>query len=314
MQPAASRQIFRRLLLPSLVVLLGHLHTSARASDTAIRVGVYIGPGCSARGAANVPTVLAYPGSGLAVTTLSADDIRNASRLGRAHFDVLFFPGGSGSDMAAALGPAGRRNVQTFVAEQGGGYCGVCAGAYLAEQHLNMSAFADEPRPDIDEGVDMLASNNNNKEKLSNERGDGNCTLMVSSVGAAALPGLPVAALEAQLTFYANGPVMRQLDELPANVSSPAVLLLYTSPSVPLEKSYQGPWAGRGAVAVGSNSYGRGRVLVSGPHPETDQLDFPARSGPPSAPGSPHALLLQAYVHAVAPTPTQQSACDTKVY
>ena len=46
-------------------------------------------------------------------------------------FDVVVFPGGSGSKQAQALGPEGRRAVQQFV-HGGGGYVGICAGAYLA--------------------------------------------------------------------------------------------------------------------------------------------------------------------------------------
>eukprot|EP01047_Picozoa_sp_COSAG01_P008414 COSAG01_NODE_332_length_18712_cov_41.424358_13_plen_75_part_00 len=45
-----------------------------------------------------------------------------------------------------------------------------------------------------------------------------------------------------------------------------------------------------------SNLYRGGGVVVSGPHPETDQLDFPDRDGPPSDPRSVEARLLQAYV------------------
>ena len=42
-----------------------------------------------------------------------------------------FFSGGSGSRQANTIGLAGRENVQRFV-KAGGGYVGICAGAYLA--------------------------------------------------------------------------------------------------------------------------------------------------------------------------------------
>jgi hypothetical protein len=41
------------------------------------------------------------------------------------------FTGGSGSAEAGGLGEKGREEVRTFVRE-GGGYVGICAGAYLA--------------------------------------------------------------------------------------------------------------------------------------------------------------------------------------
>ena len=46
-------------------------------------------------------------------------------------FDVVVFPGGSGSKEAAAIGTDGCKAVKEFV-EAGGGYIGICAGAFLA--------------------------------------------------------------------------------------------------------------------------------------------------------------------------------------
>ena len=55
--------------------------------------------------------------------------------------------------------------------------------------------------------------------------------------------------------------------------------------------------AGFDAAAVVVNGYNhRGSVLISGPHPETNQMDFPDLDGPPAAPGSIKAALLQSYV------------------
>lgn len=46
-------------------------------------------------------------------------------------FDVLLVPGGSANKDSCLLGSRGRQAVQRFV-RNGGGYCGVCAGAFLA--------------------------------------------------------------------------------------------------------------------------------------------------------------------------------------
>eukprot|EP00927_Polykrikos_kofoidii_P046448 TRINITY_DN40692_c0_g1_i1.p1 TRINITY_DN40692_c0_g1~~TRINITY_DN40692_c0_g1_i1.p1 ORF type:complete len:784 (+),score=93.20 TRINITY_DN40692_c0_g1_i1:185-2353(+) len=46
-------------------------------------------------------------------------------------FDVLVVPGGSAATDSILLGPLGLAAVRSFV-RQGGSYCGVCAGAYLA--------------------------------------------------------------------------------------------------------------------------------------------------------------------------------------
>lgn len=55
-----------------------------------------------------------------------------------ARFDVLVFPGGSGSKQGKALGEHGRQNVRGFI-NDGGGYLGICAGAYLSSSHYDWS-------------------------------------------------------------------------------------------------------------------------------------------------------------------------------
>ena len=47
-------------------------------------------------------------------------------------YDVIIFPGGSGMAQSLSLGEDGRAAVVDFV-KNGGGYIGICAGAYLAQ-------------------------------------------------------------------------------------------------------------------------------------------------------------------------------------
>eukprot|EP00928_Gymnodinium_smaydae_P040604 TRINITY_DN27521_c0_g1_i1.p1 TRINITY_DN27521_c0_g1~~TRINITY_DN27521_c0_g1_i1.p1 ORF type:complete len:300 (-),score=57.87 TRINITY_DN27521_c0_g1_i1:81-980(-) len=51
-------------------------------------------------------------------------------------FDVLIVPGGSAAVDARLLGQAGLEAIRDFV-RRGGGYCGVCAGAFLALRYEN---------------------------------------------------------------------------------------------------------------------------------------------------------------------------------
>ena len=60
---------------------------------------------------------------------ISAADVQD--ELALRGFDVLVVPGGSAGQQAEELGPAGLGNIRQFV-RRGGGYCGICAGAYLA--------------------------------------------------------------------------------------------------------------------------------------------------------------------------------------
>src|SRR3954452_20764336 len=101
-----------------------------------IRVLIYDDAGGGGQGPANVSKCLAAAkGKKFTYAIVSAEQIR-AGRLKEA--DVLVQPGGSGSGQAAALKPEGRDAIKEFV-RGGGGYVGICAGAYLASADYTWS-------------------------------------------------------------------------------------------------------------------------------------------------------------------------------
>ena len=273
-----------------------------------IRVALYRGKGDSVRGQHNTQIVLDYEGSGIEVENVTADVIQNG--LNRSKYDVVFFPGGGGRSQSNALGETGRENVRKFIA-MGGGYIGVCAGAYLALGHseLNISgAYAEVTYHG------------------KSSRGDGNASVTLTADGVTAFKPYNVSALQVQTQnlFYANGPTMKFTGAATRDSEAKA-LMNFSSDSVPIEKHYVGPTAGKGLLAVIHHRYSlidyyshhgisipdnfdhteavanAGRVLLSGPHPETDQDDFEDRDGPPAAPTDVRAKILQAYVKLVAP-------------
>lgn len=277
---------------------------SRDASTTS--VAVYVGDGTTARARRNPIAVFNRAGTGVRAVNFTTSDV--SRHLNTSNYDAVLFPGGGGGEEASALGAAGQAAVRSFVSA-GGGYVGICAGAFLAMQHLGMSLCRDIPRP-----------------VPGKERGDGNVTLSLSSAGSRALSGFNVtrARLNGLLVFYANGPVMELENHpsAPARVRDragllwdPEVLLTFQSKSVPIEAGYSGPYAGGGAAAVCSNRYRAsaeddgGVVLVSGPHPETDQMNFPARSGPPARWGSERAALLVSYVKHAAGAKEEHTRC-----
>eukprot|EP00051_Salpingoeca_urceolata_P009562 m.115924 g.115924 ORF g.115924 m.115924 type:complete len:278 (-) comp16360_c0_seq1:111-944(-) len=268
---------FARAFAATAVALLLQLAVADK-----INVGVYVGPGASTRAKANVPHVLAYPDSGLDVVTFNVSDL-TLNRDGLLNkTSVILFPGGGGTEMANALGNRGLATLRSYIAS-GKGYVGICAGAYLAISHLHVSAFYDEPRP-----------------VHGKDRGDGNVTLALTDAGVETFPAVSPAELNDTLVFYANGPVMQQ-DAKPVSplVSGAEALATYTSESVPIERHYH-EHSGHGRIAIGINKYAKGTVVISGPHPETNQMDMPKTDGPPSAPDSVRAKLLQSYVKAAA--------------
>lgn len=92
-----------------------------------LKIAIYEGDGSGAKGIAAV-TQRAEQLAGAKVTSVKAAELGTRDL---SEFDVVIFSGGSGSAQSKAIGEAGRKNVREFV-ERGGGYLGICAGAYLA--------------------------------------------------------------------------------------------------------------------------------------------------------------------------------------
>lgn len=66
------------------------------------------------------------------VMNITAQNVKKlTSNAGSWPYDVIVFPGGSGSGQAKAIGVQGISNLRKFV-KSGGGFIGTCGGAYLA--------------------------------------------------------------------------------------------------------------------------------------------------------------------------------------
>lgn len=123
------RILVRRLLLDLRMidpeVVTPNTMTSADA-DT-VKVAVYDSIGTGGKG---VPSILRQlgPHRRFEAERMCITDMRAGAL---AAFDCVVFSGGTGSGQGLALGDDGRAAVARFV-KGGGGYVGVCAGAYLA--------------------------------------------------------------------------------------------------------------------------------------------------------------------------------------
>ncbi len=92
----------------------------------------------------------AWDAFGVATVRVLADDIRHGALM---QVDVLEVPGGWAGDYAAALGEDGLDAIRAFVSG-GGGYFGICAGAYLASSRVRWSGLPIRYGLDL---VDVLA-------------------------------------------------------------------------------------------------------------------------------------------------------------
>lgn len=209
------------------------------ASPRPIRIALYDGPGSGDSGIDNVEE-RARQLPGAEITRLTPAQVAGEELKGR--FDVIVFSGGSGSKQGAAIGEAGRAKVREFV-RNGGGYLGVCAGAYLACANYDWS----------------LAILDARTVSPKWRRGRAFLDLRVDSAGRE-LFGTVEQPFKVR---YNNGPVIKPMgrEDIP-DYSTVATFLT--------EVAENGTPAGvqTGSPAMALGSFGQGRVFVSSPHPE----------------------------------------------
>lgn len=205
-----------------------------------LRIGIYRGPGS---GESNVlpveqrlQQVPEFRLSRIPPEAFASTDLA-------AHYDVLVFAGGTGRSQANAIGPEGRAAVREFV-RGGGGYLGICAGAYLA-----CSGF--------EWGLGILDA-----RTVSPKWQRGRANLEVAATPASAeLFGLREDGFKIR---YVNGPVIRPHGR-PDIPDYETVLTFRTE----IAENDSPVGVQIGAPAVARAPFGSGRVLISSPHPES---------------------------------------------
>jgi type 1 glutamine amidotransferase len=164
-------------------------------------------------------------------------------------FDTVVFPGGSASQQAKAIGDAGRAKLKDYV-KNGGGYVGICAGAYLACTNFEWS-------------LGIL-----NARTVSSKwmRGSGYVDLEVAHDGRPILGDVG----EVFKVRYNNGPIIKPSAQ--ADLPSYRALSFFRT-EVAKNGTPVGVMVDSPAQAV--STYGKGRVFISSPHPEnTPGLEF----------------------------------------
>lgn len=159
-------------------------------------------------------------------------------------FDVIVFPGGMASDQFHALGPEGRDEVRAFVRD-GGGYVGLCAGAYLA---------ANEAYP---WGLGLVDAQIVDPEHW--ERGTGSVEVELTALGRTVIGGAPRPASY----YYANGPILAPGGDPDLDDYRTLAVFLTT-----VSENGADPGVMLGAPAVILGDYGAGRAILSSGHAE----------------------------------------------
>jgi glutamine amidotransferase-like uncharacterized protein len=156
---------------------------------------------------------------------------------------AIIFTGGSGSKQSKTLGADGVAKVRRFV-QDGGGYVGICAGAYLACEGFSW-------------GLKILDA-----KTVSNkwQRGVGDVKLEFTPLGKELLGYEPEKLYDIR---YANGPIY-----MPAKAEGIPDFepLAYFRTELAKNGSPVGVMVNSAAMVRGS--FGKGRILCSSPHPE----------------------------------------------
>ena len=136
-QPVSKRTRQHRIMVSTALLELGMLQDiqvgclMPSLGAGRLRVGVFDDAGASE---SKVMRVL-DPADNLLATVFGPKDVKSEVL---SQFDVLIFPGGSGSAQGKAIGAKGREVIRDYV-QSGGGVIGICAGAYLCSSHYQWS-------------------------------------------------------------------------------------------------------------------------------------------------------------------------------
>jgi hypothetical protein len=210
----------------------------AQGRPAAIRIAVYRDVGVG-RSVGNLLSVL-EGADGLHVEKVAAEEVRNGVLGG---FAVLIHPGGSGSKQGKQLGEEGREAVRSFV-RGGGGFIGICAGAYLASADYPWSLHI------LDAKV---------LDRKHWARGNGTVRVGLTDQGRAILdtdsPDVNI--------YYGQGPLLAPAGD--ADIPDYIALGAYET-EIAKNGAPSGVMIGTTAIAAGT--FGCGKVLCFSPHPE----------------------------------------------
>lgn len=214
------------------------LSVATAAEPKPIRVALYDDKGATGEG---IPRVTEQLGK---TTDIKVTKVKGADIAGGVlkDFDVVIFTGGSGRTEAEAVTEKGREEVREFV-RNGGGYVGICAGAYLA-----CSGFS--------WGIGIL-----NAKTVSPKwrRGRGEVQIETTALAKETVGLAP----EKRGIRYGNGPILTpdSRPDLPAYEPLAHYRTELAENDSPVGVMINSP-------AIVRATLGKGRIIASSPHPE----------------------------------------------
>ena len=188
---------------------------------------------------------------GCSFTTVRGQDIRNGCL---DEYDVLIWPGGHYPAYWGEVGPEGKTEIQKFVSE-GGGYLGICAGAYYAADYMVWMDDDAYPPPDYkvegdEENLDLFP---------------GVAYGPIFEIADRPEPGWAMTEIN----------IVDQTHPIIESMPNPMTMLYaggpYLEPYVNASVSILGEYDITGTAAIVACAYGEGRVFLIGPHGEIEE-------------------------------------------
>ncbi|KAJ3077160.1 biotin holocarboxylase synthetase [Podochytrium sp. JEL0797] len=223
-----------------------------------MNVLVYNGPGTAAQGTERTLNVLKTMLKGrFDVISVGPEVLLHEDRAWQASTALLVFPGGRDVPYVESLGTFGTTAIRDFVF-MGGSYLGICAGGYFGSKRVEFEVGS------------VLQVVGDRKLGLVNVVARGSATkgfVYDSEAGARSVKislqnALGLAAFESDFNAYCNGaPYFHLLD------NDVSVLARYDSVGVTPEAV--------GKPAIVQSTFGKGKVILCGPHLEIDQASAP---------------------------------------
>lgn len=229
----------RVLSLFAVVIACGPISAQTTTTPKPLVVGIFADDGARKTRGEAAEAVERTPG--FEVRLLTAEEIRGGKL---KEICVLIQPGGSGSGQAKALGDDGRARVKEFV-KQGGGYIGICAGAYLASRSYDWSLHI------LDAEV---------IDRAHWARGTGNVELKFSPTG----KDFFASKNDKATVYYGQGPLLAPGKD----DSIPDYEALAEYETEIHSKGGAQPGVMKGTTAAARGTFGSGRVFCFSPHPE----------------------------------------------
>ena len=254
-QPISKRTRQHRIMVHTLLMHLGMVkkeaaHVLVPQKTESLKIAVYDAGGVGGSGPQNLDKVFAD--KKVILRRVGAVDIK-AGILNQ--FDLVIFPGGSGSKQAAALEVKGREVVQKFI-NQGGGYVGICAGAYLAASNYQWSLGISNHKTYC-ESIDLPEIG----RKSMWYRGVSAPVKMELTEEGRKILGSVKGVFDVR---YHNGPIMSAMGK---KGMGPFRSLATFRSEVSRYKPQEGTMVNTPAIIV--SEFGKGRVLCISPHPES---------------------------------------------